>query len=411
MAQSPKSLSQLALQKFKKNFWGVLSLGVISLVGLLALFAYAIAPDNSQNANQMHISIHSKPPGFSVDMLTIPSDLEYDQSFFETFFFGKKNSDTEIPIAKYSFDNGVLTYTPYTGEDVEGISKQLKVGADAENSAFAKSSPRDSRPSGEQSDKSSPRDSRPAGEQSDTSSPRDSRPTGEQSAMVDIDRRTFYLGTDRYGRDLLSRMLVGARISFSIGFVAVLISLLIGIFMGAMAGYFGGWIDRSIMWIINVTWSIPTLLLVIAITLALGKGFWQVFIAVGLTMWVEVARVVRGQVMGVKQMQYVTAARALGYTNSRIIFRHILPNIVAPLIVISAANFAGAILIESGLSFLGIGAQPPMPSWGAMIKDHYSYIILGKPFLALIPGLAIMTLVMAFMLMGNALRDALDVKG
>ena len=381
MAQSPKSLSQLALQKFKKNFWGVLSLGVISLVGLLALFAYAIAPDNSQNANQMHISIHSKPPGFSVDMLTIPSDLEYDQSFFETFFFGKKNSDTEIPIAKYSFDNGVLTYTPYTGEDVEGISKQLKVGADAENSAFAKSSPRDS------------------------------RPAGEQSAMVDIDRRTFYLGTDRYGRDLLSRMLVGARISFSIGFVAVLISLLIGIFMGAMAGYFGGWIDRSIMWIINVTWSIPTLLLVIAITLALGKGFWQVFIAVGLTMWVEVARVVRGQVMGVKQMQYVTAARALGYTNSRIIFRHILPNIVAPLIVISAANFAGAILIESGLSFLGIGAQPPMPSWGAMIKDHYSYIILGKPFLALIPGLAIMTLVMAFMLMGNALRDALDVKG
>ena len=144
--------------------------------------------------------------------------------------------------------------------------------------------------------------------------------------------------------------------------------------------------------------------------MALGKGFWQVFIAVGLTMWVEVARVVRGQVMGVKQMQYVTAAKALGYTHGRIIIRHILPNIMAPLIVISAANFAGAILIESGLSFLGIGAQPPMPSWGAMIKDHYSYIILGKPYLAVIPGVAIMLLVMAFMLVGNALRDALDVK-
>ena len=136
----------------------------------------------------------------------------------------------------------------------------------------------------------------------------------------------------------------------------------------------------------------------------------MVFIAVGLTMWVEVARVVRGQVMSVKQMQYVTAARALGFTDYRIITKHILPNIMAPVIIISAANFAGAILIESGLSFLGIGAQPPMPSWGGIIKDHYSYIVLGKPYLAIIPGLAIMSLVTAFMLVGNALRDALDVK-
>jgi peptide/nickel transport system permease protein len=164
------------------------------------------------------------------------------------------------------------------------------------------------------------------------------------------------------------------------------------------------------MWVINVTWSIPTLLLVIAITLALGKGFWQVFIAVGLTMWVEVARIVRGQVMSVKQMQYVNAAKALGFNNFRIITKHILPNSMAPVIIISAANFAAAILIESGLSFLGIGAQPPMPSWGGIIKDHYSYIILGKPYLAIIPGLAIMSLVTAFMLIGNALRDALDVK-
>ena len=148
----------------------------------------------------------------------------------------------------------------------------------------------------------------------------------------------------------------------------------------------------------------------IAITLALGKGFWQVFIAVGLTMWVEVARVVRGQVMAVKEQQYVTAAKALGYGHWRVITKHILPNSLAPVIIISAANFASAILIESGLSFLGIGAQPPMPSWGGIIKDHYAYIILGKPYLAIVPGLAIMSLVTAFMLMGNALRDVLDVK-
>ncbi len=225
-----------------------------------------------------------------------------------------------------------------------------------------------------------------------------------------ISEKTFLFGTDKYGRDLLSRILVGARISFFIGFVAVFISLFIGVFMGSVAGYFGGKIDTLIMWFINVTWSIPTLLLVIAITLTLGKGFWQVFIAVGLTMWVEVARVVRGQIISAKEMQYVTAAKALGFNHFRIITKHILPNIMAPVIVISAANFAAAILIESGLSFLGIGAQPPMASWGAMIKDHYNYIILGKPYLALIPGLCIMILVMAFMLIGNAFRDALDVK-
>jgi len=234
--------------------------------------------------------------------------------------------------------------------------------------------------------------------------------TPENIPTIYVKEQKFLLGTDKYGRDLLSRMLVGMRISLSIGFVAVFISLVIGITLGAIAGYYGGKLDALIMWLINVTWSIPTLLLVIAITLALGKGFWQVFIAVGLTMWVEVARVVRGQVMGVKQMQYVTAARALGFKDFRIITKHILPNIMAPVIVISAANFAGAILMESGLSFLGIGAQPPTPSWGAMIKDHYSYIILGKAYLAVIPGLAIMSLVMAFMLMGNALRDAMDVK-
>ena len=222
--------------------------------------------------------------------------------------------------------------------------------------------------------------------------------------------RLFLLGTDKFGRDVLSRLVVGARISFFIGFISVLISLIIGVFLGSLSGYYSGNIDRLVMWVINVTWSIPTLLLVIAITLALGKGLWQVFIAVGLTMWVDVARVVRGQVMIIKERQFITAARVLGFSDLRILVKHILPNIVSPLIIISAANFAASILIESGLSFLGLGAQPPMASWGSIIKDHYNYIILGKPMLALIPGICIMSLVMAFMLLGNKLRDKLDVK-
>ncbi|KAA1247417.1 ABC transporter permease [Aquimarina sp. RZ0] len=368
MAKS-NSLTAIALQRFRKNFWGVLSFWFIVFCGLIAMLAYILAPDNSQNANQMHLSIHSKKPGFSVQMLTIPSGTSTDQSLFERLFFGVKNLNTEIPIEDFTFENNILKVTPYTEGELAGISKSIEL------------------------------DNFPQ------------RLDKDEIVQTFIRNQTFFLGTDKYGRDLLSRMLIGIRISFSIGFVAVLISLLLGVSIGAIAGYFGGKMDVFIMWLINVTWSIPTLLLVIAITLALGKGFWQVFIAVGLTMWVEVARVVRGQVLSIKEMQYITAARALGYNHFRIITRHILPNSLAPVIVISAANFAGAILIESGLSFLGIGAQPPMASWGAMIKDHYSYIILGKAYLAVIPGIGIMSLVMAFMLIGNALRDALDVKG
>ncbi|MFY0714506.1 ABC transporter permease [Seonamhaeicola sp. NFXS20] len=363
MSHKSNSLKQLALQKFKKNFWGVFSFYFLVFVGCISVFAYVIAPDNSQHANQMHLSIHSKKPGFKVTILTIPSQFETQQSVLSKLFFGKKNTDTEVPISYYNIKDEVLSYKEYASDGVEGVEKTI---------------------------------------------PLKTFPNKEVNKF--INEKTFLFGTDKYGRDLLSRVLVGARISFFIGFVAVFISLLIGLLMGSLAGYFGGKVDAIIMWLINVTWSIPTLLLVIAITLALGKGFWQVFIAVGLTMWVEVARVVRGQIISAKEMQYVTAARALGFGDLRIIIKHILPNIMAPVIVISAANFAAAILIESGLSFLGIGAQPPMASWGAMIKDHYNYIILGKPYLAIIPGLCIMSLVMAFMLIGNALRDALDVK-
>ncbi|WP_064967034.1 ABC transporter permease [Tenacibaculum ovolyticum] len=358
VTKKPTSLWQLAIQKFKRSKTGMLSFLFIVFCGLIAVFCYTIAPDNSNYANQMHLEIHSKSPGFSVMMLSIPSQSKKEQSWFSVFMNGKQNSPTEIPIKSYKLINNQLEILKYS----DGLAKNYPL-------ALFNDQPK-----------------------------------------KHIQQKTFWFGTDKYGRDLLSRLLIGARISFFIGFIAVFISLLIGIPIGALAGYFGGKMDTFIMWIINITWSIPTLLLVIAITLALGKGFWQVFIAVGLTMWVEVARVVRGQVITTKQQQYVEAAKALGFSDFRIIFKHILPNILAPIIVISAANFAAAILIESGLSFLGIGAQPPTPSWGAMIKNHYNYIILGKPFLALIPGLAIMSLVMAFMLIGNTLRDSLDVK-
>lgn len=352
------------LRRFTANFWSVLSISYILLCGLVAIFAYVIAPDNSHNANTMHLSIHSKPPLFSVMMLRMPTQ---ENHHWKNYFTGSPTMRTEIPLQQYYTSNDGIHYTTYQADGAAGQSQFISFSEFPEKNTT-------------------------------------------EILQKYIEQRTFWLGTDKYGRDLLSRMFIGARISFFIGFIAVSISLILGVFMGALAGYYGGKIDQFVLWIINIVWSIPTLLLVIAFTLVLGKGYWQVFVAVGLTMWVEVARVVRGQILSVKQHQYIEAVRILGFSDFRIITRHILPNITAPLIVISASNFASAILIESGLSFLGIGAQPPTPSWGGMIKDHYNYIILGKPFLAIIPGVAILLLVLSFMLLGNRLRDILDVK-
>ena len=341
------------LHRFSEDRIGLFSVFYILAMIFVALFAYWIAPDSSTNANQMHLSIHSKPPGFSTQILILPNP-------------NPDQGTEEVAIARLIWKQDKLFYN---------ASGTLK----------------------------------------DYIQPIDLSRYPSKTSYLDVEKsyvqeRKFLLGTDKYGRDLLSRVLIGSRISLSIGFIAVLISLVVGVFIGAIAGYFGGTVDRFMVWLINVVWSIPTLLMVIGITLALGKGYWQVFIAVGLTMWVEVARVVRGQVISIKEKTFVQAARVLGYTNYRILLKHILPVVIPPLIVISAANFASAILIESGLSFLGIGAQPPVPSWGGMIKDHFRYILLGKPYLAVVPGLAIMSLVFAFMTLGNSLRDALDVK-
>lgn len=357
----------IALQSWKPHFWSVVCLSIIVFYGCVALFAYVLAPDNSPNANQMHLSIHSKPPGFSTQMLSVPNNVEQVvPSTITSFFKGMPSGNTEIPFYNLEIKKDQLVIL--TTKKQDPISAQ-RIPLEVFNVS-----------------------------------------TLEELHEKFTDKKTFWLGTDKFGRDMLSRLLIGSRISFSIGFVAVFISLILGVFVGAISGYYGGWIDSFMVWLMNVLWSIPTLLLVIGITLALGKGLFQVFVAVGLTMWVEVARVVRGQVMSVKESQYITATKVLGFSHFRILFLHILPNSFSPVIVIAAANFASAILIESGLSFLGIGAQPPIPSWGAMIKEHYPYIILGKAYMALIPGFALMSLVMSFMLLGNSIRDWLSVK-
>ncbi len=371
----------------------------IGLLLLISILGYLITPDSTPYANQQYLELNTKRPGFSVDMLKIPKvEKESHTNFFSKMLFGEKPDYTFIPIYKYSFKADKIIAEEYTGMTPnDGELKTFEMARIVYNV----------------SDKTPVKLMGNNVEFTDASGNLISTNPEELKQKItsqNIIHKRFILGTDRFGKDVLSQVMIGTRVSLSVGFISVFISLLIGITLGALAGYFRGWVDNLIMWFINVVWSIPTLLLVIAITFVLGKGFWQIFIAVGLTMWVEVARVVRGQFLALREKEFVEAGIALGYSNMRIIFRHILPNVLSPVIVISAANFASAILIEAGLSFLGIGVQPPMPSWGSMIKENYGYIILDYAYLAIIPGLAIMFTVLAFMLIGNGLRDALDVK-
>ncbi len=228
------------------------------------------------------------------------------------------------------------------------------------------------------------------------------------STDTSIQSRTFWLGSDQFGRDILSRMIIGARISLSIGFLAMLISLIIGIAVGIIAGYFGGKTDAFLSWLITVFWSVPTLLIALGLSMVLGKGYYQVLLATALSTWVEVARVVRGQTLQIKQREFVLAAKITGFSHTRIMLKHILPNLKGSLTVLATTNFASAILLEAGLGFLGLGVAPPTPSWGLMVKENLGYLVLDNSYLALIPGIAIMILVMAFNLMSMGLRDALD---
>jgi len=345
-------------KRFKKNKMAFGGLLFILLLALMGILGYLITPDQTPMANTMHLQLSNKKPGRSFDFLIVSKKNNIKKvNFLERMFYGQEADFKSIPITAYRIIGNKVYAREYIGDDEQ-----------AEESVYPF--------------------------------------LGHEQHY----QRTYWLGTDMYGRDLLSRLILGIRVSLSVGLMAVLISLFIGVGLGALAGYFGGKTDAAISWFMNVIWSLPSLLLVIAISFALGKGFWQIFIAVGLSTWVDVARLVRGQVMALKEVEFVEAAKALGFSTSRTITRHILPNIAGPVLVVASANFAAAILLETGLSFLGFGAQPPMPSWGGMIKEHYGYIIMDAAYLAVLPGLAIMLTVYAFNLLAIGLRDAFDVK-
>nr|WP_294902678.1 ABC transporter permease [uncultured Lacibacter sp.] len=359
MSNTEHSFTKIFWKKLRRNKGAVFGLTVIGLALLTAVFAYILAPDATPDANRIIVEIAAKKPGYKQQFLKQPLIIKEKTSVIKGLLLGREESFELVPISSYKIIGDTVFAEKYIDEGVtEPISLQIQ---------------------------------------------------GINPKWL-VTTKTFWLGTDKFGRDILSRLIVGVRVSLSVGLIAVAISLTVGIFFGAVAGYFRGWIDEVVLWLINVVWSIPTLLLVFAITLALGKGFWQVFIAVGLTLWVNVARLVRGQILSIRELNYIEATKAMGFSHARTIFKHILPNIMGPVIVIAASNFASAIVIEAGLSFLGVGVQAPQPSWGLMIKENYNFIITNNPMLAIAPGIAIMLLVLAFNLLGNGLRDVLDVR-
>ncbi|MCB0516350.1 MAG: ABC transporter permease [Bacteroidetes bacterium] len=331
------------------------------LVGLcvaffLAVFAYLIIPDNSTHANRQILPIANQAPGFSAYLKIDTLGKKKSENFFRFLLNG--HTLTQNYRAYYLLRSDTCP--------------NLLVAYDAQNAA-------------------------------------DSLCANNFDKVLPY-KQTFYLGTDPYGRDILSRLVLGIRVSLRVGLVAVLVSLLIGVALGSLAGYFGGWLDAFIMWWLNVFWSMPLLLWVFALIMALGKREIFIFVAIGLVMWVEVARIVRGEFLYYKQATFVEAAKAFGFSDFRIIFKHILPNLVGPLTVIAAANFANAILLEAGLSFLGIGIQPPTPSWGNLLAEYYPYLGGKLSYLALVPAFAILLLTLAFNFLGSGLRDVFDVR-
>jgi ABC-type dipeptide/oligopeptide/nickel transport system permease subunit len=369
-SNKPHSLWWYSWRRLKKNRLAMVGLGIIAVLVFIAFFADFLAP---MNPDRQVLEYVRKPSGFRGNMLIAKSKGgSYEEEF--------------IVIKSYALKGDSVQYTDVLDRTVSIPRSSLLGNSESE---------------------------------------------WHREPM-------YLLGSDDLGRDVLSRLMYGARVSLSVGLIAEMVSLMIGMVLGAVAGYFRGWVDAVVMYMANVIWSFPFILLVIALSIAwqslwgqfveivapiipairnphgslwLNPGFWQAFVAIGIANWVDTARIVRGQFISLRETEYVEATRAIGFGSTRTIFRHILPNALGPITVITTAGFASAIIAEASLAYLGMGVQLPQSSWGQMIKDGYGNIMANSNWgLALYPSIAIALAVFGFNMLGDGLRDALDPK-
>ncbi len=318
-------------EKSMEAIWKIL----LGILFAFALFGYALVPDNSRDVNRQIPELALLPPFSEVKTIEVPVKTK-DENFLKVLFFGSENLYRYVPVRSVVRDEKeVLIY-----EDFYGKRRTLR------------------------------------------------------GASYKIKSLFFLLGTDNLGRDFFSRLIIGARISLFVGFLAMLLSGFIGFFLGSIGGFFGGGTDRFLLWLMSVLWAIPSVLLALLLNFVLGRGMENLIWTIALVSWTDVARVIRGKTLELKEREFVSAATALGFPKVYILVKHIFPNLWRTLFILSVSTLSSAVLLEAGLSFLGFGVEPPMPSWGLLISENYPYLVITElAHLALLPGFFISLLI------------------